>query len=83
LETHFFHFDDIHIQIKCVEALAPSDAVGLLEGNDVTGVKVWTGALLLCDYVKKNAERFADKCVLELGSGTGLAGFISRQSLVQ
>jgi len=40
----------------------------------VTGVKVWTGALLLCDYVKKNAERFADKCVLELGSGTGLAG---------
>jgi predicted nicotinamide N-methyase len=45
-----------------------------VEGNDVTGLKVWAGAKLLCELVKRNSNRFSGKSVLELGSGVGLSG---------
>jgi hypothetical protein len=51
--------------------------VSFLEGNDVTGLKVWTGSLLFCEYVKQNSHQFVNKSVLELGSGAGLLGSFS------
>ncbi|XP_078348673.1 methyltransferase-like protein 22 isoform X1 [Oculina patagonica] len=40
------------------------------------GLQVWRGALLLCDFLVHNEERF-DKCVaLELGAGLGLCSVV-------
>lgn len=41
------------------------------------GLQVWRGALLACDYIVHNRVSFAGKHVLELGSGTGLAGIVA------
>ena len=41
------------------------------------GLQVWRGALLACDYIFHNQSRLASKHVLELGSGTGLAGIVA------
>eukprot|EP00029_Vermamoeba_vermiformis_P003270 TRINITY_DN13664_c0_g1_i1.p1 TRINITY_DN13664_c0_g1~~TRINITY_DN13664_c0_g1_i1.p1 ORF type:complete len:243 (+),score=18.38 TRINITY_DN13664_c0_g1_i1:22-729(+) len=66
-------FDDVKITLKCVDVLAPCDAVGFVEeGNDVTGIKIWAGAILLCHYIKQNKEIFKNKSLIELGAGTGL-----------
>ncbi|XP_002122219.2 methyltransferase-like protein 22 [Ciona intestinalis] len=43
------------------------------------GLQVWRGALLMCDYVNANTERFAGKEVLELGCGTGLTSIFVAQ----
>jgi len=40
--------------------------------------KVWTGALLMCDYLLANRAQFAGKTVLELGCGVGLASLVAR-----
>lgn len=38
----------------------------------LVGLQVWRGALLLADFLLYNRFKFADKCILELGSGCGL-----------
>lgn len=38
----------------------------------LVGLQVWRGALLLADFLLHNRWNFADKCILELGSGCGL-----------
>jgi predicted nicotinamide N-methyase len=66
-------FDGVKITLKCVDVLAPSDAVGFVdEGNDVTGIKIWAGATLLCHFIKQNKDLFKEKSLIELGAGTGL-----------
>ena len=43
------------------------------------GLQVWRGALVMCDYILHNKERFFEKHVLELGCGTGLTGIAAGQ----
>lgn len=38
----------------------------------LVGLQVWRGALLLADFLLYNRRNFADKCIVELGSGCGL-----------
>lgn len=38
---------------------------------DLTGQLVWPGAVLLNDYLSKNAETLQGSSVIELGSGVG------------
>lgn len=39
---------------------------------DLTGQLVWPGAMLLNDYISKNAELLQGCSVMELGSGVGM-----------
>ncbi|BBH02317.1 Putative methyltransferase family protein [Prunus dulcis] len=43
---------------------------------DLTGQLVWPGAMLLNDYLSKNAELLQGCTVLELGSGVGITGIL-------
>jgi predicted nicotinamide N-methyase len=77
-------------EIDCVESLTPLDMMHLMNGtHDSTGHCVWTGAFffLQClptlfsfSFGKGGGEEeehvtfFANKRVLELGTGTGIAG---------
>lgn len=38
----------------------------------LVGLQVWRGALILADFLFHNRKKFADKQILELGSGVGL-----------
>ena len=46
---------------------------------DEVGKQLWRGALLMGDYVLENRDSFADKRVLELGSGLGFVGAVLGQ----
>ena len=39
---------------------------------DAVGLQVWSGSLLMADYLLCQRERLQDSLVLELGAGTGL-----------
>lgn len=43
---------------------------------DLTGQLVWPGALLLNDYLAKNAEMLQGCSIIELGSGVGVTGIL-------
>ncbi|CAA3007772.1 Hypothetical predicted protein [Olea europaea subsp. europaea] len=43
---------------------------------DLTGQLVWPGAVLLNDYLSKNAETLQGSSVIELGSGVGITGML-------
>ena len=43
------------------------------------GMQVWRGALVLCDYILHNKDRFLKRHILELGCGTGLSGIVTSQ----
>ncbi|GMY15996.1 protein N-lysine methyltransferase METTL21A isoform X1 [Fagus crenata] len=43
---------------------------------DLTGQLVWPGAMLLNDYLSKNAELLQGCSVIELGSGVGITGIL-------
>ena len=62
-----FDYDVIHIYHHMSTELS---AVGL---------QVWRGALLMCDYIMENEDRFFDKDILELGCGTGLTSIVAGQ----
>jgi methyltransferase-like protein 22 len=40
-------------------------------------LQVWRGALLLNDFILHNPEKFANKTVLELGSGVGISSIVA------
>lgn len=44
---------------------------------NLVGLQVWRGALLLADFILSNHNLVKDKVIVELGSGTGLASFIT------
>ncbi|KAG6762442.1 hypothetical protein POTOM_032942 [Populus tomentosa] len=54
------------------------DMNGRLRGADfdLTGQLVWPGALLLNDYLAKNAEMLQGCSIIELGSGVGVTGIL-------
>ncbi|KAK3205511.1 hypothetical protein Dsin_019557 [Dipteronia sinensis] len=43
---------------------------------DLTGQLVWPGAMLLNDYISKNAELLHGSSIIELGSGIGVTGIL-------
>lgn len=43
---------------------------------DLTGQLVWPGAVLLNEYLSKNAEMLHGLSVIELGSGVGVTGVL-------
>lgn len=63
------------IQISSVSSLSPLDMVNLSWGtHDTTGHLVWMGARFFLEALPKLETHFANRRVLELGSGTGLSG---------
>lgn len=64
------------IQISSAPSLTPMDMMDLSWGrNDATGHCIWTGARFFLDILSLALEHsFVHRSVLELGSGTGLAG---------
>ncbi|CAL2256034.1 unnamed protein product [Prunus armeniaca] len=59
-----FTFGSQVIELLCLQS-ASTDF-------DLTGQLVWPGAMLLNDYLSKNAELLQGCTVLELGSGVGM-----------
>lgn len=52
----------------------------------LVGLQVWRGALILADFLIDNRKKFADKNILEVGSGVGLtsiaAGIFSKCTIL-
>ncbi|XP_010673784.1 uncharacterized protein LOC104890111 [Beta vulgaris subsp. vulgaris] len=46
---------------------------------DLTGQLVWPGAVLLNEYLSKNAEMLQGLSLIELGSGVGVTGVLCRR----
>ncbi|XVF04827.1 hypothetical protein REPUB_Repub05bG0118800 [Reevesia pubescens] len=71
-----FTFGSHVLQLFCLQS-ASTDF-------DLTGQLVWPGAMLLNDYLSKNAEMLQGCSMIELGSGvdfTGLSDFIGNLSI--
>lgn len=63
------------LRIASASALSPLDMVNLSWGtHDATGHCIWMGARLFLQALPKLKAYLLDQRVLELGSGTGLAG---------
>lgn len=41
------------------------------------GLQVWRGALLLNDFILENRDIFANKTILEVGSGVGISSIVA------
>ncbi|KAL3530031.1 hypothetical protein ACH5RR_009353 [Cinchona calisaya] len=63
-----FTFGSQVLQLYCLQA-ASTDF-------DLTGQLVWPGAVLLNDYLSKNADMLQGCSVIELGSGVGITGIL-------
>ncbi|XP_002530835.3 protein N-lysine methyltransferase METTL21A isoform X1 [Ricinus communis] len=63
-----FTFGPHVLQLLCLQS-ASTDF-------DLTGQLVWPGAMLLNDYLSKNAEMLKGCSVIELGSGVGVTGIL-------
>ncbi|XP_021900949.1 protein N-lysine methyltransferase METTL21A [Carica papaya] len=63
-----FTFGSQVLQLYCLQA-ASTDF-------DLTGQLVWPGAMLLNDYISRNAEVLQGCSVIELGSGVGVTGIL-------
>ncbi|XP_047328924.1 protein N-lysine methyltransferase METTL21A [Impatiens glandulifera] len=63
-----FTFGSQILQLYCLQS-ASTDF-------DLTGQLVWPGAMLMNDYLSKNAEILRGCSVLELGSGVGITGVL-------
>jgi len=81
--SNFTFFSPNHpkaeVTLKTLQCLTPIDAVLLSEGTDLTGHTIWLGALVMCHFICRFPEAFERKTVIELGSGTGLAGLVAAQ----
>lgn len=64
------------VHIASAPSLTPMDMIDLSWGrNDATGHCIWTGARFFLNILSPALEQFfINKSILELGSGTGLAG---------
>lgn len=53
---------------------------------NLVGLQVWRGALILADFLFQNRKKFAEKNILEVGSGVGLtsiaAGIFSKRTVI-
>lgn len=63
-----FTFGSQVLQLLCLQS-ASTDF-------DLTGQLVWPGAMLLNDYLSKNAEMLQGCSIIELGSGVGVTGIL-------
>ena len=64
-----------HFLLECVESLTPLDMMNLSGGiHDATGNCVWTGAFFFLAAIEHLSQYLENKTLLELGSGTGIAG---------
>ncbi|XVF04828.1 hypothetical protein REPUB_Repub05bG0118900 [Reevesia pubescens] len=63
-----FTFGSHVLQLFCLQS-ASTDF-------DLTGQLVWPGAMLLNDYLSKNAEMLQGCSMIELGSGVGITGML-------
>lgn len=57
----------------------PISLRGSEDMNHSTGLAVWAGSEVLCDYLLDHAELVLDKRVIELGAGVGLCGIVAHQ----
>ena len=77
---------DLSFCVRAFKVLPPCDAVGLLSGNDSTGLVVWSGALALLEWLMRHPDNFDAACakaatdgkkgeahIIELGCGSGVA----------
>lgn len=53
------------------------DAFGTTAEEDITGVSIWSAALILSRWIIDNRGEFDGKTVCELGSGCGVSGIAS------
>ncbi|GAV62144.1 Methyltransf_16 domain-containing protein [Cephalotus follicularis] len=63
-----FTFGSHVLQLFCLQS-ASTDF-------DLTGQLVWPGAMLLNDYLSKNADMLRGCSIIELGSGVGITGIL-------
>ncbi|KAJ8751401.1 hypothetical protein K2173_016604 [Erythroxylum novogranatense] len=63
-----FTFGSNVLQLFCLQS-ASTDF-------DLTGQLVWPGAMLMNDYLSKNAEMLKGCSIIELGSGVGVTGIL-------
>mmetsp|Transcript_17925 Transcript_17925/g.26528 ORF Transcript_17925/g.26528 Transcript_17925/m.26528 type:complete len:292 (-) Transcript_17925:18-893(-) len=57
----------------------PISLRGSEDMNHSTGLAVWLGSEVLCDYLLDHADLVRDKRVIELGAGVGLCGIVAHQ----
>ena len=46
------------------------------KGVEISGQKVWCGSVVVSEYMLRNPSIVRSKCVVELGSGTGIVGMM-------
>ncbi|XP_063809287.1 protein-lysine methyltransferase METTL21E-like isoform X1 [Pseudophryne corroboree] len=53
--------------------------IKIVEATDLYGATVWPSALVLCYFLEKHGKHLCieDKCIIEIGSGTGLVSIVA------
>ncbi|XP_018432105.1 PREDICTED: protein-lysine methyltransferase METTL21E-like [Nanorana parkeri] len=53
--------------------------IKIVESTDLFGATVWPSALVLCYFLEKHGKQLGleDKCIIEIGSGTGLVSIVA------
>mmetsp|Transcript_32176 Transcript_32176/g.42428 ORF Transcript_32176/g.42428 Transcript_32176/m.42428 type:complete len:281 (+) Transcript_32176:111-953(+) len=68
-------FGECSLQIHCLERIP--GAMALQPDTDLTGLKIWPGADMICRYLYSHKDELKGKSVLELGAGVGLNGLLA------
>lgn len=66
----------LHFALDKLEYLSIQSSSNFVE-NGTTGATVWDASVALSEYILENRMIFKGKRVLELGSGTGMAGLVA------
>lgn len=70
----------MEIEVDYLAQLNPMDAIGLLDGDDLTGLMLWPSAQFLAQFLASHQKQLAGARVIELGAGgTGLPGLAAAQ----
>jgi predicted nicotinamide N-methyase len=79
-EEEHFEIGPYGFFIRCISFL-PIELLLQLERSreEISGRRVWAGSLVLCAYMLENPQEIAGHAVVELGAGTGIAGFLAEK----
>lgn len=79
-EAEYFSIADWQIAIQSISFLPISQLLQLeTKEQEISGQRVWTGSLMLCAYMLQHKQQVEGRSVLELGSGSGIAGIVAQK----
>lgn len=79
-EAEEFCIADLQVQIQTISFLPIEQLLQLeTKSEEISGQRVWTGSLMLCAYLLQHKAEVAGRNILELGSGSGIAGIVAQK----